>query len=82
MKRDKKYEFAKLKLSRAFAPINDRIYREKHGYRNNEPVVQNFTLEQIYQIIRSGDLEVQRELSREYSSISLQKTLVIFCEIE
>ena len=64
MKRDKKYEFAKLKLSRAFSPINERAYREKWGYRNNIPVIQNFTLEQIYQIIRSGDLEVQRELSR------------------
>lgn len=61
-----KYDFAKLKVSRAFAPLNERAYRDRWGYRNSEPVIKNFTLEEIYEIIRSGDLAAQRELSRYY----------------
>lgn len=47
-------------------PVNERAYRSSWGYRQNVPVADDFTLDEILDIIRSGDFESLRELSRYY----------------
>lgn len=51
------------RLSQARAPLNTRAYR-RWGYSNVDPVARDFTIEEIRDIIRSGDLASLRELSR------------------
>ena len=46
-------------------PLNERSY-SRWGYRNNAAVANDFTLDEILEIIRSGDLDSLRELSRYY----------------
>lgn len=66
-----KYDFSRLKQTvrnRAIKrlPISDRAY-SSWGYRYSDPVYnQDFDLDQIEQIIREGDIESLRELSRYY----------------
>ena len=48
----------------ARAPISMRTYNSRYGWRINEPVRSDFTLEEIKEIIRSGDIIALRELSR------------------
>lgn len=62
-----KHDFAtfKSKLARARSPLNERSYY-KWGYSNTTPVADDFTLDEILEIIRSGDLQALRELSRYY----------------
>ena len=63
----KKYNFKNFKLRPLQrAPLNDRAYRSRWGYQANEPVRNDFTLEEIYEIIRAGDLDSIRALSRYY----------------
>ena len=67
----KKYDFSKFKLqvarnSLARAPLTENAYF-RWGYRSGQSVSQtDFTLEEINEIIRSGDLEAYRELSNFY----------------
>ena len=62
MTRDK-YNFSKLKKYRVkLAPTSERSY--ERGWRNEDPVAREFTLEEILNIIRSGDLHSRRQLSR------------------
>ena len=58
----------RIKLRKAnFAPLNERAYATgRYGYRHNAPVAKDFTLEQILEIIREGDLDELRQLSRYY----------------
>ena len=58
----------RIKLKRpSFSPLNERSYTSgRYGYRHNASVAQEFTLEQILEIIRSGDLDELRQLSRYY----------------
>ena len=69
-KENTKRDFAnfKLQITRATArtPISENSYRYKWGYRMGSSVANDFTLEQIEDIIRSGDLESLRNLSRYY----------------
>lgn len=44
-------------------PLNDGAYR-RWGFRTGDPVAHDFTLEEILEIIRSGEPEALRELSR------------------
>ena len=63
------YDFSKLKLQINRinrAPTTERSYWGRWGYRNANPVANDFTLEEIKEIIRSGDLESLRQLSRYY----------------
>lgn len=62
----RKYNFKdfKLKVSPR-TPINSRSYY-RWSYRNSDPVSDDFTLDEIYKIIREGDLEELRALSRYY----------------
>ena len=46
------------------APLNERAYWR--GYSQNESVANDFTLDQIQEIIRTGDLNTVRQLSRYY----------------
>lgn len=46
-------------------PINERAYT-RLGYRSATPVSDDFDLDEILEIIRSGDLNALRELSRYY----------------
>ena len=63
----KPYNFKKLyEVARDRLPLSLRSYKTYGNYRNSEPVAKEFTLEEIIDIIRSGDLELQRELSRFY----------------
>ena len=68
---EKKRDFEKFKLSVNRAskarrmPLNDRSY-SRWGYRGNAPVADDFTLDEILNIIRSGDAQALRELSRYY----------------
>lgn len=61
------YDFSnfrnRLKIRRA--PITERAYN-KWGYYRSDPVRDDFTLEEIEEIIRTGDLDSLRELSRYY----------------
>ena len=66
----KKYDFSKFRLqvarSASRAPITDGAYF-RWGYRNSRSSVrEDFTLEEINAIIRSGELEAYRELSNYY----------------
>ena len=67
----KKYDFSKFRLqvarnSLARAPLTENAYF-RWGYRSGQSVSQtDFTLEEINEIIRSGDLESYRELSNFY----------------
>ena len=67
MGENKKYDFKnfKLKVIRR-APLNERAYNSRWHYRDNEPVQMDFELDEILAIIRSGDLDSLRELSRYY----------------
>ena len=63
------YDFKKIyPISRKRAPLyDDSYYSGRYRYyRHSNNVQQDFTLEQIIEIIKSGDLEQQRELSRFY----------------
>ncbi|MBO7693735.1 MAG: hypothetical protein J6T10_14035 [Methanobrevibacter sp.] len=65
-----KYNFADFKRRiarerRPFTPIGVDSY-SRWGYYNNRRVNEDFTLEEIQNIIRSGDVEAARELSRYY----------------
>lgn len=59
-----KYNFKdfKFKVIRRL-PLNDRAY-SRRGYRDSEPVADDFELEEILEIIRSGNIDSIRELSR------------------
>ena len=46
------------------APISSRVYKNRYGWQVTEPVRNDFTLEEIWEIIRSGDIMALRELSR------------------
>ena len=60
------YGFDKFKVKIApRTPITSQAY-QRWGYRGVEPVADDFTLDEIYQIIREGDLEALRQLSRYY----------------
>ena len=54
----------KVAIDRARAPLTNRVYSNRMGYRMTEPVASEFTLEEIQEIIRTGDLATLRELSR------------------
>ena len=60
------YKFESLKLAiqrvKNRAPLTDQAYYR--SYHSARPVSEDFTLEEIYTIIRSGNLESARELSR------------------
>ena len=65
-----KYDFTRFKVAvknrGPRLPIGDRAY-SRWGYRRSDPVgYQDFTLEQIEQIICEGDLQSLRDLSRYY----------------
>lgn len=69
-KNRERYDFSNFKAqvarSRIRVPIEDKYY-SRWGFRHRDPVSQtDFSLEQIEDIIRSGDLEELRELSRYY----------------
>lgn len=53
------------KLLAERAPLNERSY-SRGWYKNAEPVSRDFTIEEIEEIIRSGDTIHLRELSRFY----------------
>ena len=60
----------RLQLERSRTPINGRrSYYGRYGY-TNDPVAQDFTLDEILRIIRSGDLASLRELSRYYYRVN------------
>lgn len=66
-----KYDFSKLKLqvnrkSYGHTPINEQSYRSRWNYRNGSPVSDDFTLDEILEIIRTGDLDTLRVLSQYY----------------
>ena len=66
----------KLKIIRR-APITDRAY--SRGFRNGDPVASDFSLEDILEIIRSGNLDALRELSRYfYRTNSLYRNNIDF----
>ena len=48
------------------APLSDRAYTQRRFYRTNEPIRGDFTLEEIENIIKSGDVVELRQLSRYY----------------
>lgn len=67
---EQKYNFEQFRqktrrVRTARAPLNERAYSAT-GYRRAEPVADDFTLSEILNIIRSGDLDSLRELSRYY----------------
>ena len=64
MAEHKKYDFNQFRVKAIRrAPLNDRAYSRWH-YRENERVRGDFTLEEILDIIRTGDTGTLRELSR------------------
>ena len=68
--KNKKYDFSKFRLqvtrNIARAPITESAY-SRWGYRNGRRVSNDdFTLDEINAIIRSGELEAYRELSSFY----------------
>ena len=65
MENKTKYDFKTFKSKIARTPLAERSY-SNWGYRRVEPVSRDFTLEEIEEIIRSGDLDSLRELSRYY----------------
>ena len=69
VKRD--FKQFRVQIERGRAPINDKAYRGgRYGYYRNNPVADDFTLDEILTIIRSGDLESLRELSRYYYRVN------------
>ena len=62
----KKHDFANFKLQikrqQRKTPLNEKAY-SRWGYRNGFPVQDDFSLNEIYDIIRSGELEAVRKLS-------------------
>ena len=63
--KQKKFDFKDFKIRlKAHAPLNERAYSSRWGYRANESIRTDFTLEEILEIIRQGDLESVRQLSR------------------
>jgi len=62
-------DFTQFRLKVKRAPINDRAYN-RYGYRNGYPVSEDFSLEQINNIIRNGDLEALRRLSLYYYRVN------------
>ena len=61
-----KYDFSKFKLQinrMNRAPLSERAYT-RWGYRLGKSVSNDFTIEEIQQIIRSGDLATLRQLSQ------------------
>lgn len=48
------------------APLNDKSFYGRWGYMRSNPVANDFTLDEIYEIIRSGDIDSLRSLSRYY----------------
>ena len=59
----------KLAVSRARAPLGLKSYNN-WGYYNSNPVADDFSLDEILNIIRSGDLSSLRELSRYYYRVN------------
>ena len=63
---EKRYDFTKFKLRVARpprrTPNNERAYT-RWGFRNGFAVADDFTLEEILEIIRSGELDAARQLS-------------------
>ena len=55
----------KLAITRNRLPLSQNSYN-RWGYRHISPVADDFTLDEILNIIRSGDLASLRELSRYY----------------
>ena len=51
-------------IREARAPLTSRVYTNRSGYRMTEQVTHEFTMEEIQEIIRAGDLTTLRELSR------------------
>lgn len=51
-------------------PMNSNRSYSRWGYSQSDPVAYDFTLEEIQQIIRSGDLASLRELSRYYYRVN------------
>ena len=75
-----KYDFSKyrtqLKIKRT--PTNERSY-SRWGYYHSDPVREDFTIDEIKQIIRSGNLESLRQLSRYfYRTNSLYRNNIDF----
>lgn len=73
MKERKQYDFSNFKITvnnvrnKIKLPINAyNSYNRIGGYRTADPVSRDFTIEEIEDIIRSGDTELCRELSRYY----------------
>ena len=65
MEEKKKRDFSNFKLQikrQRRTPTNERAY-SRWGFRNGFPVKEDFSLEEIYEIIRSGEIEVARQLS-------------------
>lgn len=63
-----KYNFKQFKIdiaARSRAPLNDNAY-SRWGYYRRNAVKDDFTLDEILNIIRSGDIDALRELSRFY----------------
>ena len=63
-----RYDFKQFKVdiaARIRAPINENAYNRWSYYRGNA-VRNDFTLDEILDIIRSGDIDALRELSRFY----------------
>jgi deoxyribodipyrimidine photolyase len=63
----KTYDFASFKkkvkpIMRA--PISSQSYKDRFGWRVYNAVREDFTLEEIWNIIRSGEIVALRELSR------------------
>lgn len=62
-----KHDFNSFKIKlKERAPLNTRAYYDRWNYRSNERVKDDFSLEEILNIIRQGDLESIRQLSRYY----------------
>lgn len=60
---DKKRDFSQFKIKPITRlPISERSY-DRWGYRPNIAVQKDFTIEEIEEIIRTGDLEALRRLS-------------------
>lgn len=71
-KQEKDFESFKRKVAQSGklrVPLNARAYR-RWSYSTSDPVSSDFTLEEIEQIIRSGDLNSLRELSRYYYRVN------------
>ena len=61
----------RIQLERARTPIDSRrAYYRRYGSTYSDPVAQDFTLDEILSIIRSGDLDSLRELSRYYYRVN------------